>query len=178
MDTRNGLPRYQTIDLFNPNGSLRGGQEAFFRMRPSKSGHHGEANWKPKNHEEEASSILRTHFNGNPGETAIDAYTGKPILNPDGTVRVMSPLRAIMSENPTQVSGTYTNAEGGEYSLDSYLILLAKLRDAYSKGMNLRRTRYNTLNPEKGEVQYEEMVNPNGFSTKVMYDTSGISPEY
>ena len=61
-------------------------------MRPSFSGEHGKTNWTPENDEERVSAILRTHFNGNPGETATDAYTGKVILNPDGSKKVLSPV--------------------------------------------------------------------------------------
>jgi hypothetical protein len=47
LDIRNGLPRYSKLDLFNMNGELRGGQNAFFRMRASRAGSHGKSNWKP-----------------------------------------------------------------------------------------------------------------------------------
>lgn len=164
IDARNGF-RYNYNDLFNLDGTLRGGQNAFFRMRPSRSGKHGEANWRPKNETEEVEAILRNHFNGNPGETAIDAYTGKQVLNSDGSKRILSPLEAVTYENPSGVSGTYSNAIDGEYSLDSYLLLLSKLRRAKANGMRLQRSKYNSMY-ENGEKLYQDLVTLNGYGTK------------
>lgn len=178
LDVRNGLPRYSFLDLFSSKGKLRGGQEAFNRMRPSFSGEHGKTNWTPENDEERVSAILRTHFNGNPGETATDAYTGKIILNPDGSKKVLSPIQAIIAENPYGVSGTYSNAIDGEFSLDSYILMLKNLRRAKVKGLNLERTRYNTLDDKMNPITYSDTFTPNEFSTKISYNTDGLSQEY
>lgn len=177
LDIRNGLPRYSKLDLFNINGELRGGQNAFFRMRASRAGSHGKSNWTPTTLEDQASSVLRTHYGGNPGENAFDAYTGKEVLNPDGTKAILSPSTAITYENPSFVSGTYSNAVSGEYSHDSYLLLLAKLRRAKANGMNLQRSRYNALYPEEGEQLYENMISLNGYGTRQTKNVN-LSPEY
>lgn len=175
LDSRNGQ-RYLYTDLFNPDKTLKGGQNAFYRMRSSFSGQHGTANWKPQNETQEVEAIMRNHFNGNPGETAIDAYTGKDVLNPDGSKRIMSPIEAITYENPSKVSGTYSNAVNSEFSLDSYLILLAKLRRAHANGMRMQRSRYNTIH-DGSEVPYSDLVTLNGYGTKSRFNVK-LDPEY
>jgi hypothetical protein len=89
LDTRNNGQRYSFLDLFSSKGTLRGGQTAFNRMRSSLSGKHGESNWGSNTPEELAGAILRTHFNGNPGEFAIDPYTGKRILDENNQDKIM-----------------------------------------------------------------------------------------
>jgi hypothetical protein len=75
------------------------------------------------------------------------------VLNSDGSKRILSPLEAVTYENPSGVSGTYSNAIDGEYSLDSYLLLLSKLRRAKANGMRLQRSKYNSMY-EDGEKLY------------------------
>jgi hypothetical protein len=59
-----------------------------------------------------------------------------------------------MKENPSEVSGTYSNAFDNEYSIDSYLLLLKNLRRAKSKGLNLERTRYDVPDGESSLAKY------------------------